>query len=465
MYNQTTPYSTYNVTSGPYTNRTNFSPLQPALTEAERLRLQANQAGQTAAVTGLNEQYGEVSRGTGAAQQYYDPYIQQGSTALNNAAGVAGSWDPNTYAQVMNSPQLQNTIKQGVRASEQSAAAKGNLFSGAHAAELQQIGQDASAQYLNQLYNQNMGLATLGSENAGRAGTTAYNAGSQLGGIVANRGNVNANAALARGDISAQTALEKAKAQVAQSTVSGLQPGQTTGLVNGTGLAQYNPNTNPDPWGNAAALKAGSAGGTSLSSAGSGLSSGGGYSSGGGASKENLGFDFSQSPFGGSNTSYSGGAAPPGSTSSYTNLAGQSLAPDGTQTSNYNFSDPLNPNSLVAGAGVAQGGLDQTGSFSNVANNLTSGVFGTNTGGGSATGGGAGGLSGNPGGNVPQDTWDNLDPKYQTQVSDAYNRAVNSGSSVWQQYQAMMAEARKLSGPAQNALVEAANAMSSSLRQ
>ncbi len=335
----------YNSTAGTYTATTDYRPMQPALTEAERLRLLANKEGQAAATTGLSNQRTDIQTGTNSAQGYLNPYTTAGSTALNSASGVAGRWDPATYQAALQNPEFQAILNTGVRASDQGASAKGNLFGGAHALELNQIGSDLSAKYLDQIYNQNMGIAKLGSENAGLSSANAMSSGTQLGAVSANQGNVDANAALARGDISAQTALEKAKAKVAQSSTAGIN--NSTGLVNGTGLAQYNPNTNPDPWGNAGAMTSGSLGGAAGGTGGSGGSTSVSGAGGGTKYDPSTGNIFNRA-----------GSLVGGSSSPTTSTMPGAVTSSGTlDLTKYKINNPQTISSL-AGKGVSAPALD-----------------------------------------------------------------------------------------------------------
>ena len=160
----------------------------------------------------------EVKLGAEKAVEYYDPYNQAGQAAIGQQQGVLNdvssrisgldpqiaalkgqqaalapqsaemytlaqqhdpilaqiqSGDMNAYQQT---PGYDFRMQQGQQALEQSAAAKGQLFSGQTGKALQEYGQDYGPQeydnYLNRLYNQ---MGAVNTQMGGRA--TALNAG------------------------------------------------------------------------------------------------------------------------------------------------------------------------------------------------------------------------------------------------------------------------------------------------
>lgn len=218
---------------GSLTRTSNFSPLQTAITQAEAARLQANYGAEGKALGGLNAQGSSLQQGNKNSLGYSQPYINTGVGALNKAYGLAGAMTPDQYANLMaNDPTLNTLLKQGVRASDMSAAGKGKVFSGAHQLELQQLGQELTNKYIGDIYNRNAQLAQLGGQFSQQQAGQEYGLGAALGDVEANKGMTSAEAQLARGEIGANARIDSGKTSVAQSTVAGLADGQVAGGYN-----------------------------------------------------------------------------------------------------------------------------------------------------------------------------------------------------------------------------------------
>lgn len=231
---------------GGYTRTTNLTPLQQALQQAQNSRLTANQQALNASVGGYGNQMTAINQGASSAGTYRQPYINTGTSALQQAQQVAsGGYN------ISSDPAFQAIMNQGLRASEQSASAKGGLYSGAHQLELVDLGQQLANKYIQDVYSRNLGLAQMGQSSAENQAAQAYNQGQQIGNVQSNIGNTQANAYLSQGDIQGDTAVNLGKAAVAQSTIAGLGQGQILGAPGGA--TSYVDGGSTDPWGNAQA--------------------------------------------------------------------------------------------------------------------------------------------------------------------------------------------------------------------
>lgn len=215
---------------GSYTSTTQFSPLLQAIQRARTSRIGANVEGEQKALSGLQNQMGEMRQGNVQASALSQPYVNAGVSGLQQAANLSGGFNQQQYDQFLqNDPVLNSIIKSGLRTAQQGQSAAGERFSGASQLELQQLGQEAANKYIGDIFGRSMEQAKLGSQFSAEQANREFNLGGQLGGVQAAIGDVGGEAALARGDINALSDIDYAKAQVAQSTVSGLRPGQVIG--------------------------------------------------------------------------------------------------------------------------------------------------------------------------------------------------------------------------------------------
>lgn len=353
---------------------TNFSPLQTALQQAQAQSLNANAAGQQAAVTGLNTQANTLNSGLAAATAYQTPYINNGTTASNTAAGIAGADTPAQYAALMQNPELLAIQANTQRLSNQNAAATGMTLSTGQQNNLNTLMANNTAQYLNQVFNQNATLAGQGQQAGTTASDLTYGTTNQLGNVQANIGNVNANADLSAGQIQANTSLNSGLASVAQSTIAGLQNGQLAGLQSSAPVTA----ADSDPFGtNTAAQQAfngttgttGSSGITSAGGGGAGTSSSGGGTGMTGGGTMDIGSTTAPGTLGssagsiGSNLTGSSATAnltgtPSIGMSSGAGLAGSSITGStGLNTSDTELS-PTGTNSSTTGLNTTGTGLD-----------------------------------------------------------------------------------------------------------
>lgn len=135
----------------------------------------------------------------------YAPYRETGGHAFDTLGNLAGLGGPgaaeNAMQMFQHSPGYDFRFNEGIRAIDNSGAARGNQFSGGTLKALNNYGQNqATSEYgnwINQLNNlSGMGYGATG-QTAGARGNTA----NALTGIYTNQGEGNANAALAGGNL------------------------------------------------------------------------------------------------------------------------------------------------------------------------------------------------------------------------------------------------------------------------
>jgi hypothetical protein len=102
----------------------------------------------------------------GDAQGNFAPYLQAGQGGLNGLSALMGG----DYSGFMQSPDFLASQEAGVYANDNSAAAKGRLFSGGYGADLNKWGQDHATQYLGNYRNSLFNLAGMGQNAAGQLG-------------------------------------------------------------------------------------------------------------------------------------------------------------------------------------------------------------------------------------------------------------------------------------------------------
>jgi hypothetical protein len=127
------------------------------------------------------------------------PYAGTGGHALTSIADMYGLPNPknpaggqafsdSALAAFRNSPDYQVALKEGVRARDLSAAAKGNLLSGGQEKRLAEYGSDLASmkfgQYMNRLYD----LAGMGQKAAAGQGAAAGRTGSALADLALDAG-------------------------------------------------------------------------------------------------------------------------------------------------------------------------------------------------------------------------------------------------------------------------------------
>lgn len=119
-----------------------------------------------------NDQYGMI-----------DPYRQAGFTALGNL--TTGRMSDT----LKNDPGYQFRLAEGQKALERSAAARGNLNSGATLKNLSRFGQDFASNEYQNAYNRALGLANIGFNATSNLMNSSNNYGSNLANLATGYGN------------------------------------------------------------------------------------------------------------------------------------------------------------------------------------------------------------------------------------------------------------------------------------
>jgi hypothetical protein len=142
--------------------------------------------------------YGDIS-------SLYSPYVHTGGRAFNTLADLSGingqGAADNAMGMFQTSPGYQFRFNEGIRAIDNSGAARGNLFSGSTLKALTNYGQGVGSQEYGNWTNS---LANLGNVGYGATSATAGARGNLAGNltnIYTNQGAQNANASLAGGNL------------------------------------------------------------------------------------------------------------------------------------------------------------------------------------------------------------------------------------------------------------------------
>lgn len=177
------------------------------LTDAEERALAEFSGGEARSLNALRE-------GTGAAQEYYQPFTEQGTAAFNEQAALNGLLGPEAQAaaraRFTTDPGYNFRLEQGVNALDRSASARGGLYSGAAAKALTEYGQGmGSAEYGN-YYDRLGGQAAIGYNSAGQQAGLAAGLGANeanvISGAAGNRAGVISGTGAARAELGAQDA-------------------------------------------------------------------------------------------------------------------------------------------------------------------------------------------------------------------------------------------------------------------
>ncbi len=119
----------------------------------------------------------------------FAPYRQAGTSALGQIQNLLAN--PNAITQ---QPDYQFGLEQGMRALNNSAAARGMTYSGAQGKALQRYGQDYAGTKLNESYNRLASIAGIGQQATGSTAQLGQNAAGAIGNTLQGMGNARAGA-------------------------------------------------------------------------------------------------------------------------------------------------------------------------------------------------------------------------------------------------------------------------------
>lgn len=132
---------------------------------------------------------------------FFEPYRESGENALaayNYEMGMGSR--PSDYSGFQETPGFQFQMNQGQQAIDGSAAARGQVFSGATLKAQQQFGQGLANQEYGNYLNRLSGMAGAGQAAAGQQATAAGNMGVSSGNALASIGNAQAAGAIGMGN-------------------------------------------------------------------------------------------------------------------------------------------------------------------------------------------------------------------------------------------------------------------------
>lgn len=126
---------------------------------------------------------------------YMQPYMNTGIIANNGLAQLLGG----DYSGFYNSPDYKAAMQSGMDMRDNSAAARGMLFSGAHQKDLSDYGQQTAAQYLGNYRNFLGGTAGMGLQASTALGGFGADAGNSIANLMGQGGSARASAYQANG--------------------------------------------------------------------------------------------------------------------------------------------------------------------------------------------------------------------------------------------------------------------------
>lgn len=194
-------------------------------------------------------------------QELQKPWREAGITALNKLTPLATDYQKFGMAQFQQDPGYAFRLKEGQRALDQSAAARGGLISGNALKAAQRYGQEMGSQEYNNAFNRYLrereaqlnplqSLAGVGQTTAQTMASQAGSYGANVGNLMSATGASSANALLAQGNAraSAYGGYGQAAGQGLQglynnwNSISSMFGGGNTGLNDANSLIASNPN-------------------------------------------------------------------------------------------------------------------------------------------------------------------------------------------------------------------------------
>ncbi len=125
-----------------------------------------------------------------AGQLGYQKYLEKFDDQEQTAGGGAAAPD---YSNFFASPDYQFALKQGLDATQNSAAARGGLYSGNALRGITEYGQGMASQQLNNYANRLAGIAGVGQTAASAVGQGALQTGANIGNLLVGQGNARAS--------------------------------------------------------------------------------------------------------------------------------------------------------------------------------------------------------------------------------------------------------------------------------
>jgi hypothetical protein len=150
--------------------------------------------------TGGNLAIGTFNNAQTAAETEFAPFKTAGTTALSKLQDMLYG---NPQQQLENDPDYNYRLSQGVKAREQSAAARGSLFSGDTLKAITRFGQNEGAKAFGTRYDRLRDLSGLGYNATGAVADSRLRTAGAVGDTQMDIANAKAGGILQRGNISA----------------------------------------------------------------------------------------------------------------------------------------------------------------------------------------------------------------------------------------------------------------------
>jgi hypothetical protein len=191
---------------------------------AEEGARRGNEAYQRYADEGINfnkEQHeknrADVEKYYGIGQDYLNPYLKAGGSALDAYLGGLGlsgdAAQQSILEKFQNLPGYQFMYDEGLKAVNRSAAARGTTQSGGLLKELTQYGQGIANQEFGTYLDRLGQLAGMGQQTAGQASGNAMNTGGSLAGLGENLANRYTNIKIGQGESAANAEIAAGQAR------------------------------------------------------------------------------------------------------------------------------------------------------------------------------------------------------------------------------------------------------------
>lgn len=128
------------------------------------------------------------------------PWLSAGQNALQAYMGELGFGEDGSYSGMQSSPAMQFMMNQGLEDLQSSAAARGNLWSGATGQAMERFRSGLASQEANNWLSRLANLGATGQNAAAMTGAASQNFANQGAGAMANIGNAQAAGAMGWGN-------------------------------------------------------------------------------------------------------------------------------------------------------------------------------------------------------------------------------------------------------------------------
>lgn len=162
----------------------------------------AGERGAQAQIDAANMSVAEQQRQYNQTRADMEPFRQAGVGALSRQEQVLSG----DYSGFEKSPDYLYALESGIKGLDRSAAARGNLNSGGHSADLMKLGQGLATQNLNNYWSKLAGQAGQGYSATSNLGSLGANMATNIGNAYGNAGNARASSYQQSADANSQLA-------------------------------------------------------------------------------------------------------------------------------------------------------------------------------------------------------------------------------------------------------------------